>query len=266
MKINREKIALDAMQLRKKYDIQCNGIPDIFSFVNQQEIELIRYPFGKNTVTGLSTLYEGKKIIVSNSSEILSREIYTVAHELGHIIYDFDGCGPKLRIDKEGYSDGENVCEQRAFYFADCLLMPEDKLRDSIVQNYKKQVQELRAINIVQMQLEFKVSYSALISRLYDLDFITADKKKALYSERDFYTSKKLFGFLGVEEELLKPAEKIIVPPQYIDFVMSNYENQYIPLSSLKNAFKLIDLDVSGLDERKKSDEDTFEDIFGEYE
>lgn len=39
---------------------------------------------------GFATVFEGKKVIVSNSSEILSREIFTIAHELGHIVYDFE--------------------------------------------------------------------------------------------------------------------------------------------------------------------------------
>lgn len=85
MRFDKDTVSLDAKRLRKQYDIDGNGISDIFSFVNQQNIELIRYPFGKNTIMGFATIYDDKKIIVSNSSEILSREIYTVAHELGHI-------------------------------------------------------------------------------------------------------------------------------------------------------------------------------------
>ena len=55
MKFDQNAIALDAKRLRKTYDIETNGISDIFSFINQQSIELIRYPFGKNTILGFST-------------------------------------------------------------------------------------------------------------------------------------------------------------------------------------------------------------------
>lgn len=264
MRFEQDTVALDAKRLRKSYDIETSGIPDIFSFINQQGIELIRYPFGKNTILGFATLFEGKRIIVSNSSEILSREIYTIAHELGHIIYDFSNGSGAIKIDKENSTD--SISEERAYYFADCLLMPEDKIKEMLKQNFKKSTSELRAINIVQMQLEFRVSFSALIERMCFLGVITQGQKSALYQEREFYTSKKLFKMLGADEELLNPAEKLVVPPQYIDYVMSNYENQYIPLSSLKNALNLVNIDTSDLVESSVStDEDSLDDLFEEY-
>lgn len=263
MNFNKNEVELDAKRLRKKYDVETNGIADIFSFVNNQGIELIRYPFGKDTILGFSTLYEGKKIIVSNSSEILSREIYTIAHELGHIIYDF-GDGTGIKIDKNNQED--SISEERAYYFADCLLMPEDNLRAILKEVFKKDGSELRAINIVQMQLEFRVSFNALIERMAVLDIISLSKKNDLYKERDFYSSKKLFNMLGVEEDLLNPADKLIVPPQYIDYVMSNYENQYIPLSSLKKALSLVNIDTSDLVEKHSDyEDDSLEDLFAEY-
>lgn len=264
MKFNHDDIALDARHLRKAYDIDTNGIPDIFSFINQQNIELIRYPFGQNTILGFSTIYEGKKIIVSNSSEILSREIYTIAHELGHIIYDFADGASMIKIDKETYADG--ISEERAYYFADCLLMPEDKILGMIKDTFKKKASELRAINVVQMQLEFRVSYNALLERMFSLNLISSAKKSSLYSERDFYTSKKLFKTLGADEDLLHPADKLVIPPKYIDYVMSNYENRYIPLSSLKKALNLVKIDTSDLiDNQSVPEEDSLDELFGEY-
>lgn len=265
MKFDQCAIALDAKRLRKTYDIESNGISDIFSFINQQNIELIRYPFGKNTIMGFAAIFEGKKVIVSNSSEILSREIYTIAHELGHIIYDFTDSSGMIKIDKDSLSD-DSISEDRAYYFADCLLMPEEKLISMIKDNFKKKAVDLRAINIVQMQLEFRVSFNALLERMYSLNIITASKKNELYKERDFYTSKKLFSMLGADEELLFPAEKLVVPPQYIDYVMSNYENQYIPLSSLKHALSLVNIDTSDITENESViEEDSLDDLFAEY-
>lgn len=264
MKFDKNEVELEAKRLRKTYDVETNGIPDIFSFVNNQGIELIRYPFGKDTILGFSTFYEGKKIIVTNSSEILSREIYTVAHELGHIVFDFaDETG--IKIDRE--IQDNSIAEERAYYFADCLLMPEENIRAMLKEVFKKSGNEIRAINIVQMQLEFRVSYNALVERMTALGIITASKKIDLYKERDFYSSKKLFCMLGAEEDLLIPADKLIVPPQYIDYVMSNYENQYIPLSSLKKALSLVNIDTSDLEEKiTEDDDDSLEDLFAEYD
>ena len=266
MRFDHRAVALEAKRLRNKYGIDTNGISDIFSFIYQQDIELIRYPFGKNTILGFSTFFEGKKVIVSNSSEILSREIYTIAHELGHIVYDFQDSKGEIKVDVK--SDGNSsISEERAYYFADCLLMPEEKLKLMLDEVFKKTGAELRAINIVQMQLEFCVSYSALLERMSSLGIITPEKKAQLYNERDFYSSKKLFSILGADEKLLLPADKLVVPPQYIDYVMSNYENKYIPLSSLQKALKLVGIDASDLKEHPETEkEESLDDLFAEYE
>lgn len=266
MKIDKLAIAQKAKSLRLSHNIQNNGIKDIFSFVNSQDIELIRYPFGSNTILGFSTLYEGKKIIVSNSSEILSREIFTIAHELGHIEFDFIDGNYDIKIDKTIEDNGDDYSESVAFYFANCLLMPKEKLLEFVEFNLKKTPQELRAINIVRMQLEFNVSFNALTRRLVDLGIITTLKQKELRSERDFYSSKKLFELLGADDELLRATNTIVVPPQYSDYVLSNYENGYIPYSSLVNAFTLLGIDTSGIQEKEKAQEtENLDDIFEEY-
>ncbi len=65
----------------KQHDIETYGIKDVFSLIERMDINLIRYPFGKGVLCGLSTVFEGKKVIVSNSSEILTREIFTITYE-----------------------------------------------------------------------------------------------------------------------------------------------------------------------------------------
>jgi hypothetical protein len=73
---------------------------------------------------------------------------------------------------------------------------------------------------------------------------------------------------LGANEELLSPADKLVVPPQYIDYVISNYTNHYIPFSSLKKALNLVDIDTSDLQEMQVSgvDDESLEDLLEEYQ
>jgi Zn-dependent peptidase ImmA (M78 family) len=85
MWIDKTEIEQRSLQVRQEHSIQTYGVKDIFSLIAQRGIHLIRYPFGKDKLLGFSTFFEGKKIIISNSSEILSREIFTIAHELGHV-------------------------------------------------------------------------------------------------------------------------------------------------------------------------------------
>ena len=243
MWIDKTEIEKRSLEVRK--NIQTYGVKDIFSLVSQRDIHLIRYPFGKDKLLGFSTFFEGKKVIVSNSSEILSREIFTIAHELGHIIYDFEDVYNSVKIDVEIKDDSEDISEVRAFYFANCFLMPEEELRKYIKYELKKKHQELNALDIVRMQLEFQVSYAALAVRLYDLGFINSSHKSRIFDKRNEITSRALFKKLDADERLLKAANVIEVPPSYLEYVTSNYDHKSIPYSSLEKALALIEMDAS---------------------
>jgi hypothetical protein len=144
--------------------------------------------------------------------------------------------------------------------------MPENNIRDFIRYSLKKDPGELSAINIVAMQLEFNVSFSALVQRLLDLKLISHAKKDDLYSQRDFYTSKRLFQMISSDDDLLKPYNKIAVPPKYSDYILSNYQNGIIPFSSLSKAFSLLGIDVSDMEQKKiESDDSDIDSIFEEY-
>lgn len=262
-----DKVEIEKKALEFRGNIQSYGVKDIFSLVIQKDIHLIRYPFGKDKVLGFSTFFEGKKIIVSNSSEILSREIFTIAHEIGHVLYDFeDGCG-NVEIDIEIKDSSENISEARAFYFANCFLMPEEELRNYIKYELKKKHDELNALDIVRMQLEFQVSYSALVVRLYDLSFIGFTHKSRLFDKRNEVTSRALFKKLDADERLLKPSDIIEVPSSYLEFVTSNYEKEYIPYSSLEKALDLLGME-STIFKKEPEEEVSLEldDVFGEFE
>ncbi len=265
-----DKIGIEKVALEFRGNIQGYGIKNIFALVSQKDIHLIRYPFGRDRILGFSTIFEGKKIIVSNSSEILSREIFTVAHEIGHIIYDFEDKNGDVKINLGMGDITENISEARAFYFANCFLMPEDGLKNFIRYELKKNNDELNALDIVRMQLEFQVSYSALLPRLHDLGVISNSHKSKLFDKRDEVTSRALFKKLDADEKLIKSSGVIEVPSSYLEYVTSNYKKEYIPYSSLEKALALLGMDSSIFkkEEEEKLNEATLDldDIFEEFE
>ncbi len=263
-----DKTEIEKRALEERKNIQTHGVKDIFSLISQKDIHLIRYPFGKDKLLGFSTFFKGKKIIISNSSEILSREIFTIAHELGHVIYDFKDEYSAVKIDVEIEDSSEDISEARAFHFANCFLMPEEELRKYIKYELKKRHQELNALDIVRMQLEFQVSYAALVVRLYDLGLISLMHKSRLFDKRNEITSRALFKKLDADERLLKAANVIEVPPNYLEYVTSNYNSKYIPYTSLEKALALIGMDATIFknEEEKNGDEDLdIDDIFEEF-
>ncbi len=258
-----------ALRVRQEYNIGSYGVKDIFGLMEQMDIHLIRYPFGKDTMLGFSTIFEGNKVIVSNSSEILSREIFTIAHELGHILYDFEDSKQNIKIDVDIKDIDENISEARAFYFADCFLMPEEQVNKYIKYALKKNSQTLSATDIVRMQIEFQVSYSAMVMRLFKMDYIDQIKKSKLFDDRDGITSRALFRMIRSDEDLLNSTEKIKVPARYIEYIVSNYQNSYIPYSSFEKALSLLNIDANEFTIRKpveEVEELDLDDIFEEFE
>ena len=49
--------------------------------------KLLRYPLGENADLGFSVKKDNDTIIFTNSCIRLSREIFTLAHEIGHILF-----------------------------------------------------------------------------------------------------------------------------------------------------------------------------------
>lgn len=266
--IDTTEIEKRALKIRQEHNIQTYGVKDIFSLMAQRDIDLIRYPFGKDIVLGFSTIFEGKKTIVSNSSEILSREIFTIAHELGHIIYDFEDHTQNIKIDVDINDIDENISEDRAFHFANCFLMPEEELLKFIKYELKKKPNTLNALDIVRIQIEFQVSYASAVMRLFKIKAINSKHKSELFNERNQFTSEKLFEMLETDKKLLKPLNAIKVPLRYLDYVVTNYENGYIPYSSLNKALALIGIDSKDLkkDDVKKDEELDIDDVFEEFE
>lgn len=268
LRIDKTEIEERALRIRHEYNIQTYGVKDIFSLIEQRNIHLIRYPFGKDVLLGFSTIFEGKKVIISNSSEILSREIFTIAHELGHILYDFEDNNQGLKIDLDISEIDEDIFEARAFYFANCFLMPEEQLKKFIKFELKKMQSELSALDIVRIQIEFNVSYNAAVKWLHEIGFITLNHKNELFNKKHEMTSAALFMMIDADDKLLMPSNIIKVPNQYYEYVISNYQNNYIPFSSLQKALGLLGKDASIFkkDEFKQDEDIDIDDIFEEYE
>ena len=117
------------------------------------------------------------------------------------------------------------------------------------------------------MQLEFQVSYAAAVKRLYDIGFITFNHKSELFNERNSITSKSLFRMLQADERLLRSADIVQIPSRYYEYVISNYNNGYIPYASLEKALALIGIDAKVLKKEEKNDDElNIDDIFEEFE
>lgn len=161
-KITTENPIEAAKEIRGMYNIQDEEpIYDILSLVEDAGIKLYLHDFNFQKTFGLSVNKEdgGPAIIVNNNESIsVERKIFTIAHELGHLILhrnSFDG----------EVSEENEIEEKQANDFAAELLMPEKA--------FEKQWELHSGISwveaVLQIKQYFRVSYKTVLSRLNSL-------------------------------------------------------------------------------------------------
>jgi Zn-dependent peptidase ImmA (M78 family) len=229
-----------AIEIRQKLNLKHYGINDMFKLISDLNIDLIRYPFGKDEILGFSTIFRNKKVIVSNSSEILSREIFTIAHELGHILFDLDDHRKKTIIDLNPDDVNINEKEKRANQFANALLLPYDEIKKFIELELNQEIHRLTPYDIVNIQLEFNVSYQTIVYRLLNLKLISIEHKEKLFYFQENHGSKRMFSDLNLNTSLIEPTNRVIIPKKYLSYIVSNHQHGYIPDTSLEKALKMI--------------------------
>lgn len=114
------EIRIKANSLREKCNVSRYGIVDLFKDCESLGYKLLRYPLGENADLGFSVKKDNDTIIFTNSCIRLSREIFTLAHEIGHILFHLkDG---KSFIDDNMTINGRSTDEkeEEANYFAVC--------------------------------------------------------------------------------------------------------------------------------------------------
>jgi len=150
----REKLGLDANQ----------PIKDIYEVVNAAGIKLHLAEMPMDDFFGVSIGEDdgGPAISVNVSKGIsIERQIFTVAHEMAHLIMHRDSFRPEMFNDEP---DEEKEADKFAGYF----LMPDEE--------FKKALERCKGMHwvdaILTVKRYFRVSYLTVIRRLLDLEMV----------------------------------------------------------------------------------------------
>ena len=268
----KREIRIKADSFREKCKISRYGIMDLFKECERCGYKLIRYPLGDNADLGFAAKKDEDIIIFTNSSNRLSREIFTLAHEIGHVVLHF-GDGSSFIDDNitiAGKSTDEK--EQEANYFAACLLMPADdvsRFLDLEVSSDEKV--ELSAMDIARIMSEFSVSFDMALNRLESLGKIDSNQRLRLDNEK---TEKKVGNLLRSASGNVRlniPSEEIGIPYEFIDYVIYNYNHNAIPKETLDKALDCYQLSFDDISDKisirpEEEDDTSLEDLIGGLE
>lgn len=264
----KREIRIKADNLREKCKVSHYGIIDLFRECERFGYKLLRYPLGEGRNLGFSLKRDDDVIIFTNSSARLSREIFTLAHEIGHVILHFSEKSSFIddNITINGSGIGEK--EQEANYFAACLLMPESevcKFLDLELADYKSS--NLTAMDIARIMSEFSVSFDMALNRLEYIDAINGNEKIRLDNEKIEIRVGNLLRSVGGNARLNLPSNEIDIPFEYIEYVIYNYNHNAIPLETLEKTLSYYKLTVEDVSDRlvfQNNDEDIeLDDLIG---
>jgi len=137
------------------------------------KVDVLIEPYPDDALSGAAITDRSFPLIFVNSEFPRARSLFTLAHELGHILAGH--ADDPITLDRElsGSTDGERMANA----FAAMYLMPEDQILSEIADRGRK-VSTLAYLTYV-----LGVSYESLIYRLHNLQLINAegrDKLKAI--------------------------------------------------------------------------------------
>lgn len=243
-------IRYEADAFRENCKVIRYGIVDLFSECDRMGYKLVRYPIGQEGVLGFAQIRDGDKIIFTNSSVRLAREIFSLAHEIGHLRLHMNNNFSYID-DSSTFNDYRNgSTEMEANYFAACLLMPEDKVEKYIsFEMDGKKAKQWTALDIAKMMTAFQVSFDMALIRLQNLGVLNHKEKVRLDNEKKQKKVSNLLKITGGDRRLNLETHEKRIPGEYVEWVIDNYNNAVIPKETLLKAISYIDITLDDISE-----------------
>lgn len=214
-----------AKEYRKSFISDNKVINDTFSCIEQLGFLLLRFPAvgQEDSLSGFTMHKEPYDCIYINSRQSVGRQYTSCWHEVYHIV--------------TGESNGisyineikQDPIECKADMFASCILMPEH-LVGQYIESCNLNLQYLSYVDIIKMQNYFKVSYSAMLTRILQL---YPEYKKILANryaiakdteERRNQMQQKV-AEAGGDIRLVTPLNDVYFPHSYIENIEYNLNN-----------------------------------------
>lgn len=267
-----KQIQLQADEFLENCKVMKYGIADLFGECERKGYRLIRYPIGQESVLGFSQIRDEEKIIFTNSSVRLARELFSAAHEIGHLCLHMGDIRTSYVDDAATFGDhSKGSVETEANYFAACLLMPEEKVLKYISLEMDDKSPDLwTALDIAKMMTAFRVSFDMALNRLQNLHKISSIQRTRLDSEKSERKVSNLLRLTGGNSLLNTVTNEKRIPSEFIGWVIDNYNRGIVPLETLTKALSYIDVSIEDISDELHpvylDDSGDLEDLIGGIE
>lgn len=185
---DKDLIADVANQERKRFGIGDAPIKNIFELFENNGIKIFSFDFSNPDLFGVTCYNEknGTCIFVNGNTNIPGeRQIFTVAHEYGHLIFHRDEFVDQETFKyRKGMGKSKVPEEKIADHFAGVFLVPEEHLRKLAQVGYK-----ITVADIIYIKRIFSVSFKTILKRLIQCGLINSKENNNFYAllvSRDF--------------------------------------------------------------------------------
>ncbi|MFZ4729672.1 MAG: ImmA/IrrE family metallo-endopeptidase [Pseudanabaena sp.] len=200
---NEEYIQEIASQFRHRIGLGDAPISNLFEAVEGVGLKVLRLPVLAEGFFGLGACSsDSGAFVLINSNVTIERQIFTLAHEIGHLIFHRGEYQDTLK--DEGTKDEEKFREGVANYFAGHLLVCQPEFER--VYRFTK--------DILKLKVHFRVSYQTILRRLSDMKQI--DYQKEIIKIKGIYKNRNGVSLKNSEE--LEPSLNLKEFPKNVRF------------------------------------------------
>jgi Zn-dependent peptidase ImmA (M78 family)/transcriptional regulator with XRE-family HTH domain len=239
---NEKHIQTIATLFRHRLSLGDAPIANLFQSVEEIGLKVLRQPIPIKDFFGLSACsdIEGAFVLVNSHNITIERQLFTLAHEIGHLI--FHRAEYQNNLIEAGTKEEEKAREKVANYFASYLLVPQAEF-----ERMYKLTQD-----IIKLKRHFRVSYLVILTRLAEMRIIDFAKEKA----KRCAIYKKQHGGQSLQKSMELP------PALLVEDYSENERYEFLIWQSLKlgkisemKAAELLNLTVEKLRLRRQENE-----------
>lgn len=229
---------------------------NLLSILERSGLEIIRYPFAPELLGML--VYNGRGYtLITSSSCPFEEEMRTAAFLAGEFFSRAARCRQLLYVLTRDNYEGTAAKEKDAVDFARELLIPGYALNYYIRYELQVSPSGLRAIHAAQIQNYFQVSYETVEKALLRERLISGEQVQKIHKGRRYYGEERLAGMVGISLKYLYESwNRVQLPHVYVEHLLGNFENGYIPFVQLKRIMDLMQVPVGELAGLRKPQDD----------
>lgn len=235
--LNNYHLQSEASQFRITHGIGPSEPIRLKSWLPKLGVVALFKPLSDN-FSGMAVKQGDQKFIIVNSEHRLSKQHFTVAHELYHLFIQKDFFA---EVSHAGRFDKSDKIEYDADWFAAYLLMPEDGIL-SLIPKEELSKNKIKISTIVKIEQYFACSRTALLIRLQGLGLI--DYPKYQQYTRNVAASAVM---LGYDDTLYTKGNENLVIGDYGTRAKNLFDKEVISESHFISLMNDISVDISNI-------------------